>query len=52
MPDSFYALQSLRQLLPAGVVEGKKQNRTMEYKIPVMTVNDRPSVRLSGAYDR
>lgn len=34
----FYALQSLRQLLPAGVVEGKKQNRTMEYKIPVMTV--------------
>ena len=38
----FYALQSLRQLLPAGVVEGKKQNRTMEYKIPVMTVNDRP----------
>ena len=44
----FYALQSLRQLLPAGVVEGKKQNRTMEYKIPVMTVNDRPRFGYRG----
>ncbi len=44
----FYALQSLRQLLPVGVVEGKKQNRTMEYKIPVMTVNDRPRFGYRG----
>ena len=30
------------------MVEGKKQNSTMEYKIPVMTVNDRPRFGYRG----
>ena len=37
----FYATQTLRQLLPAEIESGKKQDQ-LDYLVPVVTINDSP----------
>ncbi len=43
----FYALQSIRQLLPPQI-EGDKLDRTMTCRIPVMTIDDSPRFGYRG----
>lgn len=45
---AFYALQTIKQLMGANVLAGKKADASTKYALPVGTVNDRPRFEYRG----